>query len=812
MSMSATLEDDAVKTLVHDRRLLKRYVRDGSEDAFHEIVRRHLRIVYATCLRELHDPALAEDATQIVFLILARKAPNLMLSQSLAGWLFITARFTAIDLRRREQRRREIEAQLEKQQRDNLRYEDVAWGFIDPNLNDALMSLGQIDRQAVLLRFFDQQTFKEVGEHLSLTEAAAERRVSRALVKMRRQLVTAGFAVSISALFALLEERAADAVPQHCLTQALNAASVGTQTSSIAILAKASTIARKMTTAARVARLKLIAGVAGSIVGIVVLQQGAAYLLHRPSTNASARVTVTPASAAVRLALSKVFTPAPTNQPDATTRQAPKPLGVKAKRTAPLRSHHSTSAGTESTSLPDEIDGVLPTGGFVSGKLAPVRAAAAKASTSVTATAGSDTHAELPLFAPTDDSAPSAYKVVAIPDNDPQSLNYEYRHSSYVMPASDLDLPAGINNNDEIVYRCGDVYRWDGDSLDFEHRTYGLPEEHHKAVPSRPTSAMEAIYEQLREHGGKIITRTNGHVTSEVDVPPSTDQDTNAGADDSEPPTYEPAVAAGINDSGDILGICASGVFVSPSGGSPYAVLQTPTRMTDTSILSFDFRGRIGNDGGIAANISTVPSEYRELTPGTADREISFAWKDNLLQSLAVVLDRQASAQVIDADAPGGETQSASFTQAGISGEPNLGGSTFQFGDVNDDGTAVGVLTGVSEPIPICWSNGRVYRLPGLARFANAPLTPRSINGSNDIVGCAGFGRSSIGVLWHHGKAYDLNDLTRRSQWHITRAFGVNDRGEIVALARHGAISCPVLLIPTTSTADVDETSADALP
>ena len=78
-----------------DSYLLRQYVRHNSQAAFAALVRRYGGLVHATCLREVDDPHLAEDATQVVFLLLARKAPSLLRVDPLAGWLFRAARFSA---------------------------------------------------------------------------------------------------------------------------------------------------------------------------------------------------------------------------------------------------------------------------------------------------------------------------------------------------------------------------------------------------------------------------------------------------------------------------------------------------------------------------------------------------------------------------------------------------------------------------------------------------------------------------------------------------------------------------------------------
>ncbi|BDI28750.1 hypothetical protein CCAX7_008010 [Capsulimonas corticalis] len=191
--------------------MLRRYVEENSQAAFAELAKRHLRLVFGTCLRELHDPVLAEDATQVVFLVLARKASSIRSEASLPCWLFTTARLTARQIRRREQMRQERERQAFEQ---SWRDEDSAvWARIADRVNDAVAALGEQDREAVLMRFFDGMSLKEIGELLGVPENTARMRVQRAVVKLRRRLAPAGATLSIAALTAALTAEAARATP-----------------------------------------------------------------------------------------------------------------------------------------------------------------------------------------------------------------------------------------------------------------------------------------------------------------------------------------------------------------------------------------------------------------------------------------------------------------------------------------------------------------------------------------------------------------------------------------------------------------------
>lgn len=197
-----------------DAQLLRQYVETHSEPAFAELVHRHLALVYHAALRQLgSDRHLAEDVAQSVFVLLAEKSPTLLNHPSLAGWLHTTTHFKLTHAVRAERRRqiRENAALVMSDLTNDSAGED--WEQIRPILDQVLLELNDRDREAVLLRYFENRPFAEIAAHLRLTESTAHKCVERALEKLRSRLAHRGVTSSAAALTALLGAQSAFAAP-----------------------------------------------------------------------------------------------------------------------------------------------------------------------------------------------------------------------------------------------------------------------------------------------------------------------------------------------------------------------------------------------------------------------------------------------------------------------------------------------------------------------------------------------------------------------------------------------------------------------
>ncbi len=203
-----------------DLSLVRDYARTGSEAAFAALVARHAGMVYGACLRQLRRADLAEDATQAVFLLLHRKAAAISDGTVLAGWLYNAATHTSKNAIRMENRRRIHERQAaemaERQMRQNQENR-ASWSQIVPVLDDAIAGLNARDREAVVLRFLERQSFAQVARSMGVTEDAAQMRVSRALNKLRALLGRRGLVISAAALGGAVRASAAYPAPESVM-------------------------------------------------------------------------------------------------------------------------------------------------------------------------------------------------------------------------------------------------------------------------------------------------------------------------------------------------------------------------------------------------------------------------------------------------------------------------------------------------------------------------------------------------------------------------------------------------------------------
>jgi RNA polymerase sigma factor (sigma-70 family) len=225
-----------------DMALVREYADSNSEQAFAKLVSRNINLVYSVARRQVRDPHLAEEITQSVFIILARKAGSLSSKTILSGWLCRTARYISANTVK-TQRHRQIREHESHMQSIVDEPDPSVWGQLAPMLDDALNCLGAKEHDAVVLRFVDGKEFKEVGAALGSTEDAARMRINRAIEKLRKFFAKRGVTVSAAAIAGAIGANSIQAAPAGLGVTITAAALSGTSVTTAAFIAATKAIA-----------------------------------------------------------------------------------------------------------------------------------------------------------------------------------------------------------------------------------------------------------------------------------------------------------------------------------------------------------------------------------------------------------------------------------------------------------------------------------------------------------------------------------------------------------------------------------------
>jgi len=221
-----------------DSLLLKAYVERRLEAAFNELVQRHVDLVYSAAIRMVRDPHLAEDVTQGAFIALARQASELVERPTLAGWLHRTAQNIAAQTVRTIERRRAREQEAFAMSDQISTSPDVGWEKIELHLDAALSELIDADRDAVVLRYFHKKSAAEIATILGVSDDTAQKRVSRAVEKLREVFAKNKITIGAGSLGVLISANAVQAAPAGLATKILAATSGLTVTAGITMIQK----------------------------------------------------------------------------------------------------------------------------------------------------------------------------------------------------------------------------------------------------------------------------------------------------------------------------------------------------------------------------------------------------------------------------------------------------------------------------------------------------------------------------------------------------------------------------------------------
>jgi RNA polymerase sigma factor (sigma-70 family) len=261
-----------------DAELLTAYATYNSEEAFAELVRRYVALVYSAALRRVRDPQLAEEVTQAVFIILARKARALSRHPTLSGWLCRVVYFVSRDALRTERRRRYHERIGTEMENTT----DTDWRQIAPLLDAVVAQLNEKDRGAIVLRFYEHKSFKDVGNVLGVDADAAQKRVSRALEKLRKAFSKRGVTSTTGIIAGAISANSVRAAPTALAKSVAAVAMTKGATAGGSTLALVKGTLIKMTCV----QLKFAAGV-----GVAVLLAGGAATIAISQSSGNDKLT-----------------------------------------------------------------------------------------------------------------------------------------------------------------------------------------------------------------------------------------------------------------------------------------------------------------------------------------------------------------------------------------------------------------------------------------------------------------------------------------------------------------------------------------
>jgi len=251
-----------------DSQLLRAYAEERSEAAFAELVRRHMDFVYSAGLRMVCDAHLAEDVTQGVFVALAKQAGQLTGHPVLSGWLHRTAQNIAAQTVRTDVRRRNREQEATAMKELLSAETDAAWEDIAPHLDAALGELNEPDRDALLLRYFERKSAREMAETLGISDEAAQKRVNRAVDRLREAFAQRGVTVGASGLVLLITAHSVQAAPAGLALTITTATALSATTATAAATATTTTTIQTiaMTTLQKIAVTTTLVAAVGALI------------------------------------------------------------------------------------------------------------------------------------------------------------------------------------------------------------------------------------------------------------------------------------------------------------------------------------------------------------------------------------------------------------------------------------------------------------------------------------------------------------------------------------------------------------------
>ena len=156
-------------------------------EAFHDLVKSHASMVFATARRITGDTALAEDVAQETFLELSRQSHRAF--DSVSAWLHRVAWRKACNAVRSESRlRRHEQAAVEA----SSAIEDASWQDLEPLIDHALEELPSPLKELLVEHFFQNRTQQELAASRGLSQSTVSRQLETGIMEVRASLRTKG--------------------------------------------------------------------------------------------------------------------------------------------------------------------------------------------------------------------------------------------------------------------------------------------------------------------------------------------------------------------------------------------------------------------------------------------------------------------------------------------------------------------------------------------------------------------------------------------------------------------------------------------
>jgi len=269
----------------------------SAETGLEEAVRRHLPLVYAAARRQVPDLSLADDVTQAVFMVLARRHRRLPEDVVLSSWLLKVTHLTCLQARRNAGRRREHERKAAQMRPAVMEAEPMPHGLLAAEIDSALAGLSGGDRDALTLRYLEEMPVAEVGRRLGVSEEAAQKRINRAIGRLRKKIgVPAGQlgAGSLSVFFFAQSQIPVPAAVAGQVTHAL--ATAGTAAAPAAATALSQSVLKMLFWSAAKVPLLVAAVAVALMVSAVAVQRAMSGSQSSPTVSTAQKPSLTPAN------------------------------------------------------------------------------------------------------------------------------------------------------------------------------------------------------------------------------------------------------------------------------------------------------------------------------------------------------------------------------------------------------------------------------------------------------------------------------------------------------------------------------------